>query len=175
VQPVLDATDHVVGLVLATGGVGRLTLWVPTAPTSSKWPQLLDRMHQRADTAPPPRDTRWVRGAVRAFPVAGSLAFAQTTYAWRTTTPPTIARVSVLAGDSVVTGPTLAHAVGVALGPNDTGPLNPLDFRARVESLHAAMRAAIRRGDWAAFGEAFDSLGALLDAPRPLVPLPPPR
>ena len=174
VQPVLDATEHVRGLVLATGGASRVTLWLPTVPSTLRWTQLIDRIHQHADTIAAPRDTRWVRGAIRAFPIAGSVGFAQTTYAWRSTTPPTVARVAVLAGDSIVAAPTIARAVGIATGA-DAGPLNPVDFRARVEALHATMRAAIRRGDWAAFGEAFDSLGAMLEAPRPLAPPPPPE
>jgi uncharacterized membrane protein (UPF0182 family) len=172
VQPILDATEHVRGLVLATGGASRVTLWLPTAPSAMRWTQLVDRIQQHADTTPAPRDTRWVRGAVRAFPMAGTAGFVQTTYAWRSTTPPTIARVTVLAGDSIIFGPTLGHAVGVSVSTDAAGPLNPVDFRARVEALHAAMRAAIRRGDWAAFGEAFDSLGALLEAPRALAPPP---
>jgi uncharacterized protein len=175
VQPVLDAAEHVRGLILATGGTSRVTLWLPTTPSVARWPQLVDRLQQHADTTPIPRDTRWVRGAVRAFPIAGSVAFAQTTYAWRATAPPAIARVTVLTGDSTVVGPTLGQAVGVSVAPDAAGPLNAVDFRARVEALHAAMRAAIRRADWAAFGEAFDSLGAILEAPRPLAPPPVPR
>jgi uncharacterized membrane protein (UPF0182 family) len=175
VQPVLDATDHVRGLILATGGASRVTLWLPTAPSALRWTQLVDRIQQHADTTPAPRDTRWVRGGVRAFPIAGTVGFLQTTYAWRSTTPPTIARVTVLAGDSTFVGPTLGHAVGVSVGVDATGPLNAVDFRARVEALHGAMRAAIRRGDWAAFGEAFDSLGTLLEVPRPLAPPQDPR
>jgi hypothetical protein len=53
--------------------------------------------------------------------------------------------------------------------------MNPQDFRARVEALHATMRAALLRGDWAAFGEAFDTLGAMISAPRPLAAPPAPR
>jgi len=135
----------------------------------------VDRIQHQADTAVAPRDTRWVRGAIRAFPVAGNVAFAQTTYAWRATTPPTVARVAVLAGDSTVVGATLAHAAGVASEPDAAGPMNPIDFRARVETLHAAMRSALLRGDWASFGEAFDALGAMLNAPRPLAPPAAPR
>ena len=174
VQPVLDAGDQVRGLIMATGGPNRLTLWVPTA-TTTRWPQVVDRLQNPGDTAVAPRDTRWVRGAVRAFPVGGSVAFVQTTYAWRATTPPTVARVAVLAGDSITTGSTLAQALGVTLEADAAGPTNPLDFRARVETLHATMRAALLRGDWAAFGEAFDALGAILNAPRPLAPPPNPR
>jgi len=175
VQPVLDASEHVRGLILATGGPSRLTVWLPTVAPAIRWSQIVDRIQHQADTAVAPRDTRWVRGAIRAFPVAGNVAFAQTTYAWRATTPPTVARVAVLAGDSTVVGATLAHAAGVASEPDAAGPMNPIDFRARVETLHAAMRSALLRGDWASFGEAFDALGAMLNAPRPLAPPAAPR
>jgi hypothetical protein len=50
--------------------------------------------------------------------------------------------------------------------------MSPPDFRARVEAIYATIVAAMRRGDWAAFGEAMDALGATLAAPRPLVPPP---
>ena len=175
VLPVLDTGEQVRGLILATGGPNRLTLWLSATASAVRWPQVLDRLQNPADTTVAPRDTRWVRGAVRAFPVGGSVAFVQTTYAWRATTPPTVARVAVLAGDSTVLGATLAQAVGVTLEPDAAGPMHPQDFRARVETLHAAMRAALLRGDWAAFGEAFDALGAMVNAPRPLAPPPAPR
>ena len=175
VQPVLDANDQIRGLILATGGPNRLTLWVPSSASAPRWPQVVTQLQNPTDTAVAPRDTRWVRGAIRAFPVGGTVAFVQTTYAWRATAPPTVARVAVLAGDSTILGPTLAHAMGVATEPDAVGPLTTADFRTRVESLHAAMRAALARGDWAAFGEAFDALGALLSAPRPLAPPAAPR
>jgi uncharacterized membrane protein (UPF0182 family) len=168
VQPVLDGSERVRGLVLATGGPNRLTLWLAATTSTARWTQVVERLQSPTDTAVAPRDTRWVRGAIRAFPIGGSVAFIQTTYAWRATTPPTVARVTVLAGDSTVMGTTLAHAVGVAIETDSAGPLNPVDFRSRVEMLHSAMRAALTRGDWAAFGDAFDALGAMLNAPRPL-------
>ena len=39
------------------------------------------------------------------------------------------------------------------------------DLRTTVNALYAAMRDALRRGDWAAFGRAFDALGRAI-APR---------
>ena len=174
-RPVLDSAERVVGIMLATGGSSRVTLWVPTAQPGVSWSRLLERIQLPVDTATPPRDTRFVRGPMRAFPIAGSIAFIQTTYAWRSSAPPTVARVAVLAGDSVGTGPTFAHAAGVGLEPDAATPLAAPDFRARVDAIYAAILAAMRRGDWVAFGEAMDALGATLAAPRPLVPSPPPR
>jgi hypothetical protein len=45
-------------------------------------------------------------------------------------------------------------------------PLTPEAFRARAQALHAAMREAMRRGDWSAFGLAFEALGRLLRSAR---------
>jgi uncharacterized membrane protein (UPF0182 family) len=36
-----------------------------------------------------------------------------------------------------------------------------------VAALYAAMRDALRRGDWVAFGRAFDGLGRAVGAARP--------
>jgi uncharacterized membrane protein (UPF0182 family) len=174
-RPVLDTAERVVGIMLATGGSSRVTRWVPVAQPGPSWSRLLDRIQVPVDTTTPPRDTRLVRGPMRAFPMAGSIAFTQTTYAWRANAAPTVARVAVLAGDSVGTGPTFAHAAGVSLEPDAATPLAAPDFRARVDSIYAALLAAMRRGDWVAFGEAMDALGVTLAAPRPLVPPPSPR
>jgi uncharacterized membrane protein (UPF0182 family) len=174
VQPVVDTTDHVSGVILATGGLNRATLWLPTEPSIRRWTQIIDQLGEGTDSAPPSRDVRWERGAVRALPVGDALAYTRTTYATRPSAPPVIGFVTVLTGDSLAIGPTLAHAVGVSFEVDDT-PVTPQDFRARVAALHAQMRAAMQRGDWTAFGEAFDALGALLQAPRPLAPPPPSR
>jgi len=68
----------------------------------------------------------------------------------------------------VTTGRTLAEALGVAAAPPvDTTPLTPGDFRARVRELYDQMHAALQRGDWVAFGRAYDALGQLLRKPVP--------
>jgi uncharacterized membrane protein (UPF0182 family) len=36
------------------------------------------------------------------------------------------------------------------------------DLKTSATALYAAMRDALRRGDWAAFGRAFDALGRVL-------------
>jgi hypothetical protein len=45
---------------------------------------------------------------------------------------------------------------GTGVGLAGTG-----DFRTRVRRLYEAMREALRRGDWEAFGRAYDALGRL--------------
>jgi len=39
-------------------------------------------------------------------------------------------------------------------------------LRARVELLYEQMRSALQRGDWVAFGRAYEALGALLGVPK---------
>lgn len=72
-------------------------------------------------------------------------------------------RVSAFIADSVRSGRTLADALGVPLSADSFGvPLTEQDFRSRVTRLYAAMRAAMRIGDWVAFGTAYTELGVLL-------------
>ena len=103
----------------------------------------------------------------------GTAVYLQTTYAWRTDGAPTVARVAIhgagITRDSVAFGTTLGEAAGVRPGPQDstTMALAPADFRQRVNGLYAAMRDALRRGDWTAFGKAYDDLGRVLRASAP--------
>ena len=68
--------------------------------------------------------------------------------------------------DSVAFGQFLAEAAGVRPDPGigDT-MLTPVVFRQRVDALYTAMREALRRGDWVAFGKAYDDLGRLVRSP----------
>jgi hypothetical protein len=77
--------------------------------------------------------------------------------------PPAVARVSTFFGDSVRSGRTLAEALGVSLATDSSGaPVSEQEFRARIARLYEAMRTAMRAGDWAAFGKAYNELGVLL-------------
>ena len=57
-------------------------------------------------------------------------------------------------------------AAGLAPHQNDGSRWRPAIFGRRVNGLYAAMRDALRRGDWAAFGRAFDALGVALGRRR---------
>jgi hypothetical protein len=46
-------------------------------------------------------------------------------------------------------------------------PMTPDDFRRRVGALYESMREAMRRGDWAGIGAAYEALGRLLRSPPP--------
>jgi hypothetical protein len=71
--------------------------------------------------------------------------------------------------DSTGFGASLAEAVGARpdSGALAAAALTPTGFRQRVDELYAAMRDALRRGDWVAFGKAYDDLGQVLRASPP--------
>ena len=49
--------------------------------------------------------------------------------------------------------------------PFAVSTITPAAFRQRVNDLYGAMRDALQRGDWPAFGKAYDDLGRLLKLP----------
>jgi len=132
---------------------------------------VLERLLRVPESPAPPRDVTLRRGPVRAVPMrGGAAAYLQTTYAWRSDGAPTVARVAIhgtgAARDSVGFGSTLAEAVGMRPEtPDAASTVTPAVFRQRVNDLYAAMRDALQRGDWAAFGKAYDDLGRLLKLP----------
>jgi uncharacterized membrane protein (UPF0182 family) len=80
---------------------------------------------------------------------------------------PALAAVAVVAGDSARAAPTLRDVAAPGVAPPDSAELvAPGDVRARARTLYESMREALRRGDWRAFGAAFDALGALLGRGR---------
>jgi hypothetical protein len=171
--PLLDVGERVKGVMISVGGTQPVTYWYPLAEPGLRWPAVLERLMRVPETPAPPRDVTLRRGPVRIIPIrGGSAAYLQTTYAWRADGPPTVARVAVYGGaaarDSVAFGLSLAEAVGMR--PDTTGvnaAMTPADFRQRVNDLYAAMREALRRGDWTAFGKAYDDLGRVLRVPTP--------
>ncbi len=172
--PVLDAADRVNGLIIAAGGPQPATYWYPLAEPQVRWPAVIERLSRVPEAPVPPREVSMRRGPVHVVPLrGGTAAYLQTTYAWRSDVAPTVARVAIhgvgTTRDSLAFGATLADAVGVRAEPQDsnTVALAPADFRQRVNSLYAAMREALTKGDWTAFGKAYDDLGRVLRVPAP--------
>jgi hypothetical protein len=92
--------------------------------------------------------------------------YGQAVYQWRPGGSPRLARVLAVVDDSVRVAGTLVAAVGgtpVQRGSEVTSQ----DFRTRTDSLYRVMRNALSRGDWVAFGRAFDGLGAALRGSTP--------
>jgi uncharacterized membrane protein (UPF0182 family) len=161
----LDASDRVRGVVIGRGGANRETSWYESPRPGPKWSSVVDRL-RGADSATSSgaRDATIARGPIRPVPMRGTLAFLQPAYAWRGQTPPTLHHVAYLADDTVRVGSSLAQLAGTlpAATPVATGSPAPPDLRGRAATLYSRMRDALRRGDWVAFGQAFDELGRLL-------------
>ena len=164
--PLLDAADRLRGVVIADGGAQWTVRWRPLSSPGPRWPSVVDQLQRLPDAnTGSPRDVALKRGPVRAIPLRGGVALLQSTYAWRAEGPPVLTRVAVFARDTMRAGATLADAVGAA---DDAGieepraPATPAEFRERVAQLYDVMRDALRRGDWRAYGEAFEELGRLL-------------
>ena len=159
----LDASDRVRGLILGTGGGDRQTAFYELPYTGPKWTTVIDRLHG-VDSAGGAAREGVARGPIRAIPVGSAIAFIQPTYTWRAQGAPALSKVGVLLGDSLHFAPSLERLVGSSAdsvaGTSPTLP--PGDLRSRAAALYATMRDAMRRGDWVAFGQAFDALGKLL-------------
>jgi hypothetical protein len=158
----LDSQERVRGVIAAVGGSNRETRWVPLASDGQRWGGVVDRLRS-ADSAS--QETAIVRTPVRVVPVAGRPLYLQSGFRWRAGGSPQLARVAVVAGDTARSGPTFAAALGLSPISPGLASTAPIDSRARAESLYGEMREALRRGDWGAFGRAFEALGAALRAP----------
>ncbi|MEP6690915.1 MAG: UPF0182 family protein, partial [Gemmatimonadaceae bacterium] len=167
----LDSADRVVGALVGFGGVDHAVRWVPLARPGPSWSGLEEQMRRASDSASATtHEAQLVRGRIRVVPVGNALAFVQPAYFWPSDGAALLARVVVFDGAVLRSGVTLADAVGLVpnTAPDTLTPATPAAFRARVESYYDQMRTALRRGDWIAFGRAYDALGALLaQAPPP--------
>jgi uncharacterized membrane protein (UPF0182 family) len=163
--PLVDETDRLRGLLIGTGGPSRHTVWYPLDAPGQRWSAVLDRLRSVDSTGGPVRDGPLARGRVRVVPVRSGIAFVQPTYRWRPQSTPALSRLALLVGDTTrsVTpsaGPP-ASVRGAEVPPAHAAPtLSPT-------ALYGAMRDALRRGDWAAFGRAFDALGRALEQHPP--------
>jgi hypothetical protein len=164
VWTLLDSTERVRGVIAAAGGSSRGTSWIPVASDGQRWGAVVDRL-RAADTLL--HESGAARAPLRVVPVSGKPLYAQPSFVSRLGAVPTLSHVSTLMSDTVRVGVTLAAAVG-ATPPtrgNESGATPTA--RGRADSLYRAMREALSRGDWAAFGRAFDALGgALRSLPR---------
>jgi hypothetical protein len=93
--------------------------------------------------------------ALRAVPVDRRVLYMQPVFALPVDASPAFSYVAVLAGDT-----------SRKLGParRDGGPVSG-DLRGQVQTIYAAMRAALQRNDWIAFGRAMDALSRVAGNP----------
>jgi uncharacterized membrane protein (UPF0182 family) len=96
------------------------------------------------------------------IPLRSGVGLVQPTYRWRSQSAPTLNRLALLSGD---TARSIAPSAATPAQPGEpTTP--PADLKAAAAAQYAAMRDALRRGDWVAFGRAFDALGRILGQQR---------
>jgi len=160
--PLVDESERVRGLLIGLGGATRTTFWYPLAAPGPRWSVVLDRLKSLDSAGSASRDGPLAHGRVRVVPIRSGIGFVQPTYRWRPQNSPALNRIALLSGDT-------ARAVAPSVAPVTRSVETPLvagDLKTSVTALYAAMRDALRRGDWAAFGRAFDELGRLLGPPR---------
>lgn len=148
--PLVDSTDRVRGVMVSVGGANRRTVWHESA-TSPRWPALADRF-RGLDSTVGRRAPRPLHSAIRALPVGNRLVFIEPVFAYPREESPTLAYVGVIDGDSI------RRLAGLR---RDGTPTAGGDLRAQVQTIYAAMRSALQRGDWMAFGRAMESLSRI--------------
>jgi hypothetical protein len=162
----VDGSDQVSGLLVARGGTGARTEFHPVAGGTG-WTAVLERLQATADSAGFGRALPHSRrGRVQAIPLERGVAYVQSFYDWPPDQAPRLAGAIVLIGGQARVG----RSVAAALGARDEAPSSALPadvLRARAAALYDAMSAALRAGDWRAYGEAWAALGRLLGRPAP--------
>jgi hypothetical protein len=163
---VVDREDRITGLLVARGGMDPRTELHPVA-AGPRWTATLEQLQAAADSGGFGRSMPHARrGRVQATPLTNGVLFSQAFYEWPPDGPPRLAGVALLLNDRARTGRTLAAALGL---PEDAAgrALPAAVFRMRVAALYDAMAAALRAGDWRAYGDAWAALGRLLGRPVP--------
>jgi uncharacterized membrane protein (UPF0182 family) len=163
--PILDHADRLRGAVTSDGGAEYRPRWRPLTSAGPTWSSVVERLQRPTDSMRSViRDTRLLQGPVRVVPAVGGLIALETHYTTRPDGTPQALYVSVLHRDTVLAGVSIASAIGLPAPADSQAPITPEGFRSRVEALYGAMRDALRRSDWAAFGAAYEALGRLLSA-----------
>ena len=160
--PLVSEDDQLRGLFIGTGGTARKTMWYPLSAPGPRWSAILDRLRSVDSAGTVAREGPLVAGRVRSVPVHSGIAFLQPRYRRPPNTPPALYRVALL-DDSAK---SIAPNVAAPSHPPEVPP-TPRDLRATVAKLYAQMREALKRGDWVAFGKAFDALGRALGTASP--------
>jgi uncharacterized membrane protein (UPF0182 family) len=157
---VLESDERIVGILVARGGAEPRVEWHRVS-SRTPWRGVLDELWTTARKAGLYGSRRGPerKGQIQLLPLKGGVAFAESFYSWPADAAPTLRGVVLLEGQQTHTGVTLAEALGISR-PIPTGA--NAAFRGRVAGLYDVMSAAMRRGDWKAFGDAYAALGRLL-------------
>lgn len=166
--PLLDPTDELRGVLLAPGGADFRLRWVRSPAPGLKWSRLASDLQAASDTFHSgERSTRPLPGPIRILPTASGFLAVQTQYVVRPDGVPQVLVALLASREGTRTGKSLIEAAGLPDPVVADAPLTPEDFRRRVNALYESMREAMRRGDWAGLGAAYEALGRLLRSPPP--------
>ena len=153
-------SGRTLGLLVSRGGAHRRTEY-HDAP-GPRWTTVLEELQQAADVAGFGRGVPNARrGRAQAIPTRAGPAYVQSFYEWPPDAAPRLLGVAVLIGGEARAGRTIGEALGLR-GARDRRAVPDEVFRARVNALYDEMQAALRAGDWRAYGDAWAALGALL-------------
>jgi hypothetical protein len=152
--PLLDSTDRVRGVMVNIGGPRRRTAWYPTTVLGPRWSSLADRF-AGLDSAAGRRAPRQLHTAIRPLPSDKGMLFLQPVFSVPLDDSPALSYIGVISGDSL-------RRVGPARrdGTAATG-----DFASQMQAIYSAIRAALQRNDWIAFGRAMDAWSRILGNP----------
>lgn len=149
------------GILIARGGAEQRTEFLSHETT--RWTTVLESLQEAADRAGFGRSLPNARrGRVQAIPTRDGAVWVQSYYEWPQDGLPRLAGVVVSRRGETVAARTLAEALGERSAA--TG-LEGDAFRERVARIYDSMQAALRAGDWRAYGEAWAALGRLLQRP----------
>lgn len=177
-----NGPEQITGLAVSVGGAHRGTRWMPVSKPVVRWATVVAQLHSALDSSRQSliegntrREPQTAFGRVRTVLVDGQPVGVQPLYVTRINQAQALARVAVWQDGRVAVGINTYDAVRQLPGANAFAPNNgagnssvPFTAAARpatVARLYDTMRAAMRRGDWARLGTAFDSLGVLLGRP----------
>ncbi len=170
---IVNARDEVDGLLLAIGGPQSRTVFVAASEPRVRWSSVGERL-QAADerrvreSVDSVAGTRAVAARARAVPLAGgAVAFVRSVYRSRSDGAPALDHVSVVTADSAWSLASLAPASLAVDVPGAPGSSPAAADALSAPALYDSTRAALRRGDWSAFGRAYDALGRALRRPAP--------
>jgi hypothetical protein len=151
--PLLDSTGQVRGVITNVGGESRQTTWFPATNAARPWTVVASRL-KALDSAGGRVVAREPSGVTVAL-VDHQVIYIQPVFAMSSDAVPSLAYIGVHAADSTRKFGPVRHDGLLAVG----------DLHGQVQAIHAAMRAALQRNDWIAFGRAMDALSRIAGNP----------
>jgi hypothetical protein len=152
--PLLDSTQHVRGTLVTFGGGRRRLAWYAAPQAGPRWGAITERL-EGLDSTTGRRAPRLLHRVARPVPIEGRLAYLQPVFSLPVDDSPAFAYVALLSADSAQKASPARRD-----GSTPSG-----DVRGQVQAIYAAMRAALQRNDWIAFGRAMDALSRIAGNP----------